>query len=272
VTATAWKIGDETSFTPWVVNDGTSDVTVLLTCEPTDADVFVAAGGSVQYEFRGALSANRTVEQILYPALIDLLSQAYEMRQTNDPTPVPGSVMDIALFNLQAALSRHAGEKILVAGHSLGALVISRWLEIYPGTAGAPDPDKVQFIQIGNPVRKYGGLIPEFWGGRYTRTDSGYTVTDIKIQYDAWADWPTATIPSLEAVGNAILGIFPHTTGYMTTQLTSTSYPKYVEGDTTFVMIPNAFLPLAGYGLLGGFVSGLLRPLIEGSYTRPEIL
>jgi hypothetical protein len=266
-----WVIDDETSSTPWAIDsgDGTFAGGVLLTCEPTDLNVFDALGGFTRYQFNGMLAHGKDeIVQVRYPAIIDPTIEVL-------PQPFPDLEVDIGVTNLDDLLKSYAsGVKITVAGHSLGSVIIGRWLENHADDVDAPDPADVRFVQCGNPERKYGGVFKEF---HTTPTDTGYTVTDIRVQYDGFADWPD-TLGGI-AVANAVLGLVTnHAIGYLGANPNNPKNLKHVEGGTTFVLIPAA-PPLEGgtlfSSLLGGIGSLLgsfdpLRQQIEASYNRPE--
>lgn len=271
MTATAWRIGDETSNTPWITDDGSTQVDVVMTCEGTNLDVFVPVGGSVRYMFNGSITAGRTVQQILYPAILDLFPFW-------DDGLIPGTPIWWGVEALNTALHSYgAGTKILVFGHSMGAEVIGRWLANHANDTDAPDPADVSFLQIGNPERKYGGIFSEgapfpriTSGGHHTPTDTAYTVIDCKIQYDLYADWPTADFPNPESIANAMSGLlWPHTFGYLFRDLNDPTRLTYQEGNTTFVLLPDALL--SGVTALNLFDPlGLTKALVEADYDRPE--
>lgn len=269
---TTWVIGDATSNTPWVTYDPTTDVEVVFTLEPTDFNVFGPLGGSVRYEFNGALTKGRTIHDIIYPAIPDVTPSF-------DFGVVPGTPIYIGVEALNDAIHSYAaGTKMLGVGHSLGAEIIGRWLANHAGDVDAPDPADLSFVQIGNPERKYGGIFSEgasalniFSGGHHTPTDTQYTIIDAKVQYDLFADWPTGDTPSPEALANIMSGIAPHAGGYVFQDFNDPNRLEYQEGNTTFVMYPNDVLSLLGVGtLISPLFGPTVKPLVEASYDRPE--
>jgi hypothetical protein len=245
-----WKIGTSTSQTPWVTANS-ADITVLLTLDGLDLGVSGLFGGGVKYFFGGALAAGRLVSAIRYPRVYDASQQnpGTNSVRTNGP-------FDKGIENLNTALHAYPGQTILVAGHSMGAQIVGRWMERYAGKPGAPDPTRTKFILFGNPERKYNARPNGT--GHVTATASGYTTVDCKIQYDHWADYPdevqgVAALSNINSGQNTI-----HEQGYVKSDMLMS--PKnliHTEGNTTFMMIP-------GPAVVGSQES------IEQSYTRPE--
>jgi pimeloyl-ACP methyl ester carboxylesterase len=120
-------------------------------------------------------------------------------------TKGPDSIDD-GLQELVDALAANQDDEVIVFGYSRGAQIIGRWLARYADAPDAPDPDRVTFLCCGNPERKYGG-VPWMAKDR-TRNDSRFRVTDVKLQYDSWCDWPaqTAGIAAVMA-GSTLLGV-----------------------------------------------------------------
>ena len=88
-----------------------------------------------------------------------------------------------------------------------------------------------------------------------TRNDSRFRVTDVKLQYDSWCDWPaqTAGIAGMMA-RSTLLGVTVH--------LHDPGRKTYTENTTTYVMIPHD-IPLPWRWA---------RTSIEAAYDRPEKL
>ena len=222
---------------PW--DDTTRPVTVL-TLEPLDYNL---GGNTLISELRGVPCAGRAVVKVDYPASLDRNS------------------IDDGVSALDALVRSTPGPK-LVFGHSQGAQVASRWLRSYADGPGAPPADDLSFLFIGNPLRKYGGFIvgrPEVDGviGQPTRNDTRYTVTDIALQYDGWADVPTR--PGEPAALNALTGKFArHSRGYFTADGDDPNRKTYQENTTTYVLLPAPPVIQAS------------QSDIETSYSRPE--
>ena len=220
-------------------NQTTVPITVL-TLEPLDYNL---GGNTLVRELRGAPCAGRAVVKVDYPASLGKTS------------------IDDGVRALDALIHSTPGPK-LVFGHSQGAQVASRWLRTYADSPTAPPADELSFLFIGNPLRKYGGYIvgrPEVGGvtGLPTRNDTRYTVTDIALQYDGWADAPTG--PGKLAALNATQGKFArHSLGYFTADADDPNRKTYQENTTTYVLLPAPPVIPAS------------QADIESAYSRPE--
>lgn len=214
----------------------------VLTLEPLDLNIL---GNTLKLQLRGKPCVGRKVVKVDYPASFQ-------------PTSI-----DKGVRALETALRTIPGPKLVFA-HSQGAQVCSRWLRLNAAShLPGPSPDEVSFLLIGNPLRKYGGYIigkPEVGGqiGLPTPNDTPFQVTDVKMQYDGWADVPTG--PGLLAKLNATRGQNGrHCYGYLTADLDDPARKVYVENTTTYVMIPGKpNIPLVS------------QAAIEKSYDRPE--
>ena len=211
-----------------------SDVTVL-TLEPLDFNIL---GNTLELQLKGIPCHGRRVIKVDYPASF-----------------APKSI-DYGVGALSSALNAVAGPKLVFA-HSQGAQVVSRWLRL-----GLSVP-QVEFLLIGNPLRKYGGFIvgkPEVGGqiGLPTPNDTYYPVTDLKMQYDGWADIPDK--PGMLAKLNATRGQNGrHCYGYLSADPSDPQAKVYREGTTNYMMLPGK--PV---------IPGVSQLLIEKSYARPE--
>lgn len=213
----------------------------VLTLEPLDMNLL---GNTMILNLKGEPCCGNVIRKVDYPASLSPLSIANGV-----------AALDLLVKSV-------VGPK-LVFGHSQGAQVASRWLRQHVHDADAPKASELSFLLIGNPLRKYGGSIvggKEVDGvvGIPTPNWTQYPVTDIKIQYDGWADMPNT--PSALANANALLGKFArHSLGYRDVDQNDPNRRIYQENTTTYVMIP------AKPNLK--FVS---QSLIEKSYSRPE--
>ncbi|PQM51832.1 hypothetical protein C5U48_12975 [Mycolicibacter virginiensis] len=175
---------------------------------------------------------------------------------------------------LDDLLTTTSGDMV-VFGHSLGAVVACRWLRI-KGPTSTIDPARLKFILMGNSVSRYGGVL--FEEAIAAPTNTPYTVTDFKRQYDGWTDWPsTITVPNLTnidlgqvmafmwslltdlAAQNAINGAnFIHP-DYNNVGIDDPGNASYTAGNITYVWAPTVpwWLPWS------------LRYIVEGAYNRP---
>ncbi|MEW5810248.1 MAG: PE-PPE domain-containing protein [Actinomycetota bacterium] len=91
-----------------------------------------------------------------------------------------------------------AGDTIEIEAHSMGAEIVSGWLEQYATQPDAPSTDQlVRIILLGNPRRRFGGawnsgeLLTSFQFGGTKRTPtpiSKYWTDDIARVGDPWAN------------------------------------------------------------------------------------
>ena len=219
--------------------------TTILTLEPLD---FNLLGNTLKLQLSGIPCKNNKVVKIDYPA---------SFKQTS---------IDLGVDALRKALVDNPGPKLIFA-HSQGAQVCSRWLRYYADQPDAPPASELSFLLIGNPLRKYGGYIigkpevsPKFKTlGLPTVNTTKYLVTDIKMQYDGWADWPGDNANGV-AKQNARLGQNQrHCYGYLLANPSDPLRKVYAENTTDYVMLP---------GIPND--TNLSMLLIEAAYRRPE--
>jgi PE-PPE domain len=182
---------------------------------------------------------------------------------TTGNTVVPVTYNNIGIFeanvvdgveNLDDAINGTAGVKVVFA-HSLGAVVATRWLNEYGPTSTVP-PEELSFILIGNPARRYNGILNfdtepleaafggdwewlELIGDTPIPVDTPYTVQDLVWQYDGFGDWPNLlenTNYGL-AVSNAILGMNQIHANYINARLNSPNNRSFVEGNVTYTWV-----------------------------------
>jgi hypothetical protein len=221
-------------------------VTTVLTVEPLGGNLL---GGTMHLNFGGTITTGKTVLPVNYSASMS-------------PTSIDQGV---AALNTRITLT---DGPLLVFAHSQGAQVVSRWLRTHGVKDGRPPRDRVKFLLIGNPLRKYGGYgvgRPEFGGtkGQATPTDTDYRVTDVALQYDGWADSPT--LPGMWAAMNAQQDRYGingrraiHAMGYRTARLDDPRRRTFRQQSTLFVLIPHP--PILK----------VPAAWIEKSYQRPE--
>ncbi len=163
------------------------------------------------------------------------------------------------LQKLVAALAANPDGETIVFGYSRGAQIVGRWLARYADAPDAPDPGRLSFLLCGNPERRYGG-VPWMVKDR-TRNDSRYRVTDIKLQYDSWCDWPAHSSGTAGAMARStLLGFTVHMLGYLVADLDDAGRTSYAENTTTYVMVPHDVPRPWRWA----------RTAIERSYDRPE--
>lgn len=218
-------------------------MTTVLTVEPLAGNLL---GGTMNKNFGGQVTAGNTVVAVKYPASMS------------------ASSIDQGVSALHAAIRLTVGP-MLVFAHSQGAQVVSRWLRRQETPV---ETDRLSFLLIGNPLRKYGGHgvgAKEFGGqtGLPTPNDSPYRVTDVTLQYDGWSDAPA--LPGVWAKLNAQQDRFGingaraiHAMGYRTANLEDPKRKRHREATTEYVLLPHK--PLLPFP----------TAWIEKSYLRPE--
>lgn len=200
---------------------------------------------------------------------------------TNGNTVVPVIYNNIGLFEvnvldgvtqLDAAINSTAGKKV-VFGHSLGAIVIYRWLKDH-GPTSSVSPSDLSFITIGNPANKYTGFLAAVSGAGLSSisdiiigdntppADTPYAVTEVIRQYDGWADAPNVPTASgyPEALINAgiQLGIPINHVDYLDNHLIDPAVNvSFTEGNFTYTWCRTTLLDES------------LRDIIETAYDRP---
>jgi hypothetical protein len=160
-------------------------------------------------------------------------------------------------------------DPVVLYGHSQGGQVIYSALRGWAADpATAPDPARLSWVSIGNPENTFGGRDPD-----PIPADSPYQGTEVIRQYDGWADWPTDQ-SNLLAVLNAVIGMSTVHASYFNVDIDDPANRRYVEGNVTYVFVPNPMLPLIqATGLLAPLLNPvldpILRPLVEAGYQRP---
>ncbi|MEW5812537.1 MAG: PE-PPE domain-containing protein [Actinomycetota bacterium] len=157
----------------------------------------------------------------------------------------------------------------VVLGFSNGAGVAEAWMAEHAGTVGAPPPDELSFVLIGNPRRAYGGLLPPI-------EPTEYHVTDVVRQYDPMADFPDRL--NLLALANVAAGMLsPMHLDYRGVDLDDPNNVVWTEGNTTYVFVPTPELPLLkplralGFEELAAKLNGPMTEIIESAYDRPYL-
>lgn len=127
----------------------------------------------------------------------------------------------------------------MLFGHSQGGQVIYSALRGWAANpATAPDPADVSWVSIGNPENTFGGKAPD-----PVPANSPYQGTEVIRQYDGWADWPTDK-GNLLARLNAVVGQQLVHPNYWNVDLNDPNNIRYVEGNVTYVFVPNPMLLL----------------------------
>lgn len=244
----------------------TSAQKIVVIIEPLDLNV---AGNMMVNELNGVPCRGRVIISVRYPATPDVSSGTTAEGTSGGSIAAGVAALDLILHTAPASMSTD----VLVFGHSQGAQVASAWLRLHANDVNRPNPAYVRFLLTGNPERKYGGL-PRF--SAKTPNNTSYTVQDLKIQYDGWADWPTQLPrPNWQSLQNAAQGMYlTHNVDYLKHN-PSDATMFYTENTTVYAMIPNN-LPMfdanrkAGQNALADQLQAQYQPAIESQYVRPE--
>jgi hypothetical protein len=176
-----------------------------------------------------------------------------------------------AAIDAATSTSSEPESGVVMFGLSGGAGAAGKWMRNHAGDVDAPSPDILSFVVIGNPGRKYGGSSRRFATDPVTQ----YQVIDIARQYDPIADSPDDPFNFLAHL-NVMAGMLsPLHTDYSDVDIDDPRNIRWVEGNTTYILVPTAKLPLLaglralGLGALAESLDGRLREIIERGYNRP---
>ncbi|MGP4054717.1 PE-PPE domain-containing protein [Mycobacterium sp. 4D054] len=182
----------------------------------------------------------------------------------------PGLAENVKTMNF--ALNNTEGNKVAY-GFSGGARVVSKWLEDNADST-AISPEELSVLLVGNGGRKYGGINGWFYrDSLMTPTDTPFSVTDVAREYDPIADFPDNPF-NLLALANAISAFGNVHMKYSEADLNAPGNYVWTEGNTTYVFIPTAQLPLLaglrtwGMGALADQLEAPLRAIIDKAYKR----
>jgi len=263
-----------------------SSVLLVAAAALAHAPVANAGAGTVRAHHQFALAAGATVltleggivglQHLLHFTPLQLRGDLCDA--PNVCQPVDYFAMPLGqYFNDQGAVTLNAaidalpddGAPVILYGHSQGGQVIYSALRGWAADpSNAPDPALVSWVSIGNPENTFGGRDPD-----PIPADSPYQGTEVIRQYDGWADWPTDQ-SNLLAVLNAVIGMGNVHASYFDVDVDDPANLRHVEGNVTYVFVPNPMLPLIqATGLLAPLLNPvldpILRPIVESGYQRP---
>jgi PE-PPE domain len=126
----------------------------------------------------------------------------------NDSDPIGGYVDGANKLNAKLT-ALPASERIVVVGHSYGAVAICEWLRLYAASSQI-DPALITFVNAANSIRLDNGLsmMMGMYGPGGGPVSTEFTVIDVARQFDKWADYPNnAASPDYwQAVNNCNYG------------------------------------------------------------------
>lgn len=163
-----------------------------------------------------AVADGRVQVQVSYPATLD--------PSGDSPT---GSIQ-VGASRLDAAIRATAGQKI-VFGYSQGAQVCGAWMRRFAHKPGAPSPDELTFLLIGNPEREFGHPP---WVKRTTPNYTQYRVRDVARRDDGWCNWDGSLRRKVGMLGAV------HLQYWQTDPYGSEVEVVNVVGGTTYVVAP----------------------------------
>jgi hypothetical protein len=189
-----------------------------------------------------------TPQMVKYPATAGLLSGFFK------PTADQSMAIGIKALNSDILTATSNRQSVVVAGESLGSMVIDREEAYLVTQPNAPSPEQVTFVEFSNPER---GLADTYLPAGTHVPLLGYTVgnppvtpyntTIVYHQYEGFADPPDRPW-NLLADANAVMGVNHY---HLYTEFTSqdqvvevSSVTNSAGGTTTTYMVPATILPL----------------------------
>jgi hypothetical protein len=220
-----------------------------------------------------------TPEVVRYPATAGMISGL------GKPTADQSLAIGQEVLNTDILSATGSGQRVVVAGESMGTIVIDRE-EAYLATApNAPAPNQVSFVEFSNPER---GLADTYLPAGTHVPILGYTVGEAPVsqydtsvvyhQYEGFADPPDRPW-NLLADANALAGMGHF---HLATEFASQSQAVEVSsvtnslgGTTSTYVIPTSTLPLLmpleHFGVPSPIVDELnaaLTPIVNEGYSQ----
>ncbi|WP_159229931.1 PE-PPE domain-containing protein [Mycolicibacterium vanbaalenii] len=175
----------------------------------------------------------------------------------------------VGVTNINNALGDGTTGRQIVFAYSEGARAASLWLEENAGQEGAPSPEQLSFVLMGNPTRKYGGADRNY----DTMPETDYKVLDVSREYDAASDFPDNPFNLLAMLNTSAGFMFTHQ-DYEEVDIYSPANYVWTEGNTTYVFVPTEHLPLLrplrllGLTALADALNGPLKEIVDRAYDR----
>jgi hypothetical protein len=219
---------------------------------------------------------------VKYPATAGLISGFFK------PTADQSIALGAKALNadILTAFATNPDGKVVVAGASLGSMVIDREEAYLAAAANAPSPDQLSFVEFANPER---GIADTYLPAGVRVGLLGYTVANPPVsqydttivyhQYEGLSDPPDRPW-NLLADANAMAGVnhYHLSTGFASQdQAVEVGQPvtNSAGGTTTTYMIPASYLPLltplAKIGVPTPIFDALnswLTPVVNAGYSQ----
>lgn len=159
---------------------------------------------------------------------LDTALQGYATKRGRVIVDYPQAANAESILTGEQQLDRHAralvkaNQPFEIVASSMGAEVVSLWLENNADKPDAPSPALLQrIILLGNPCRREGGVVTAgnwitkigYLGRRRPTPETQYRTDDIAREGDYWANadgYPTGKRPRLSLL-RILLGLDPHT-------------------------------------------------------------
>ncbi|MGO9158556.1 PPE family protein [Mycobacterium sp.] len=221
-----------------------------------------------------------TPEVVNYPATAGLLSGFFK------PTADQSMAIGQKALNTDILNATSNGQSVVVAGESMGSMVIDREEAYLFTQSNAPSPNQVTFVEFSNPER---GLADTYLPAGIHVPLLGYTVenppvtpyntTIVYHQYEGFADPPDRPW-NLLADANAVMGVnhyHLYTEFTSQTQVVEVGSPvtNLAGGTTTTYMVPATILPLLlplqTFGVPAPIIDHLnsvLTPMVNEGYSQ----
>ena len=222
-----------------------------------------------------------TAQVVNYPASIGILSGSLAAPGADDAIAAGQQALNDQIMN---AVDNGNGQPVMVAGLSMGTIVIDHELAYLATDPTAPSPSDLLFTSFANPqlgladtYLPVGCFVPV---ADYTAQDMPDTQYDVDVvfhQYDAWANPPDRPWDLLSVV-NALVGtsLYHNATALAApsdAELLSTVHDS-LGGTIDTYMIPSSTLPLLvplqGIGVPENIIDGLnsvLKPIVDEGYS-----
>lgn len=221
-----------------------------------------------------------TPEVVNYPATIGFASGKLSAPNANTSIQIGQLMLNTDIFKDTAN-----GRSVVVAGHSMGSIVIDREEAYLATDPNAPSPSQLTFVEFANPERglahvffPVGTTVPAIGYTSAAPPVSQYNTAVVYHQYEGFSDPPDRPWHLLADV-NAIAGVaYDHIPTEYASQadvVEVSSVTDALGGTTTTYLIPATTLPLLTplqrLGVPTPIVSDLntiLTPIVNEGYSE----